>query len=78
MLVAPDVVPPDDGLEDQKRDIHHRAVAPFLEARIAVVELVCVVEQVIEGQYHTCQEERHNEIDVGVHQESIYRMPLDE
>ena len=47
MPVAPDVIAPDDSLDDEYGDIDHGTVAPLLETGIPVVQTVGVVDDVL-------------------------------
>ena len=75
MPVAPDVIAPDDSLDDEYGDIDHGTVAPLLETDIPVIQTVGVVDDVVGPQPSAGKEEGEKQIDVGIHEEGIDGVP---
>ena len=76
MPVAPDVIAPDDSLKQKHRDIDRRAVAPLPETGRNVAQPVGVVDKIVACQQESRQDAQYGRIDIGIHEESIDRMPL--
>ena len=77
MLIAPDVIAPDNKLKDGNGNEDDGPVDETLDACIIVVQSVRVVEIVVDRQDDCCCEGRYDDIYVGVHHEGINGMPLD-
>jgi hypothetical protein len=77
VLIAPDVIAPDDKLKDGNGNENDGSVDKTLDAGIIVVQSVRVVEIVVDRQDDCCCEGWYDDIYVGVHHEGVNGMPLD-
>ena len=77
MLVAPDVIAPDDKLEDGNGNKDDGAIDESLDAGVVLVQAVAMMEIIVDRQYYSYSEGRHNDIDIGVHKEGINGVPFD-